>query len=675
MSISKKMATFGISVAVLLIISLIVKYNALSSANKNFDTYSEKAVAGKILVLQIGKDLNYVSRCTRDIMLGNAYEKNIKKIEKSRANILKSFNDLRGTITGTPNEKAKLEALAKSKQYTLAFIDDGYNKMKSLQNTERTPKVLSEMYQQYKKDATPLANASRSAFKKIVKVKDNGLKKRTIMYHEELSLLNTFIIVESLLLLIIIIGYLIFLTKNITTSLNSVKHGLESFFSFLNKTSSSTEIIKVNSNDEFGHMAQMINENITKVTQTISEDEKLISDAKSTMDRVVKGWYSETISGHTSNHTLEEFKNSVNEMINATKAHFIDINTILEEYAHLDYRNELIIDNIEKGGVFELLVADINKLRDATTNMLVENKQNGLTLGDSSNILLSNVDTLNTNSNNAAVALEETAAALEEVTQNIKSTTSNVIAMAKHGKDVKNSVTNGQNLANQTTNAMDEINTEVMAISDAISVIDQIAFQTNILSLNAAVEAATAGEAGKGFAVVAQEVRNLASRSAEAASEIKSLVSNASEKANDGKKIADEMIHGYTDLNESITKTLDLISNVEIASKEQQGGIVQINDAITSLDRQTQENASVASQTNGVAQQTDTIAKLIVSSVDEKEFIGKNSVKANKINTKSSSPTIQPQDTKVSKPSVNVKQSKQIQPVVSNSSNDEWASF
>ena len=135
------------------------------------------------------------------------------------------------------------------------------------------------------------------------------------------------------------------------------------------------------------------------------------------------------------------------------------------------------------------------------------------------------------------------------------------------------------------------------------------------------------------------------------------------------------MIHGYTDLNESITKTLDLISNVEIASKEQQGGIVQINDAITSLDRQTQENASVASQTNGVAQQTDTIAKLIVSSVDEKEFIGKNSVKANKINTESSSPTIQPQDTKVSKPSVNVKQSKQIQPVVSNSSNDEWASF
>jgi len=200
--------------------------------------------------------------------------------------------------------------------------------------------------------------------------------------------------------------------------------------------------------------------------------------------------------------------------------------------------------------------------------------------------------------------------------------------MAEFASQVTVSVSTGQNLANQTTIAMDEINTEVTAINDAISVIDQIAFQTNILSLNAAVEAATAGEAGKGFAVVAQEVRNLASRSADAANEIKALVQNATNKANNGKSIADEMINGYTGLNGNITKTIELISDVEIASKEQLIGIEQINDTVNQLDKQTQQNAHIASQTHDVAVQTDNIAKLVVANADEKEFNGKNSIKA-----------------------------------------------
>ena len=306
--------------------------------------------------------------------------------------------------------------------------------------------------------------------------------------------------------------------------------------------------------------------------------------------------------------------------------------------------------------------------------MLIENKKNGLTLDESSDILLNNINTLNINSNEAATALKETAAALEEVTSNISNNTQNVIQMAKHGHEVKNSVAKGQDLANQTTTAMDEINTEVTAINDAISVIDQIAFQTNILSLNAAVEAATAGEAGKGFAVVAQEVRNLASRSAEAANEIKTLVENATSKANTGKKIADEMIDGYTHLNQSISKTLDLISNVESASKEQQNGIVQINNAVTSLDTQTQENASIASETKHVATQTDEIAKLIVEDANEKEFNGKNSVKAKALQKDITTP-IQKQ---INNPSTNTDKPKikqTVQAIVSNTSDDDWASF
>ena len=181
---------------------------------------------------------------------------------------------------------------------------------------------------------------------------------------------------------------------------------------------------------------------------------------------------------------------------------------------------------------------------------------------------------------------------------------------------------------------MDEINIEVNAINDAILVIDQIAFQTNILSLNAAVEAATAGEAGKGFAVVAQEVRNLASRSAEAAREIKHIVENATFKANSGKQIATNMIVGYKELNETILKTIDLIKDIENSSKEQLAGIEQINGAVTELDQQTQQNANVAMQTKQVAQSTLFIANQVVKNANDKEFIGKESAKAKVVDIK-----------------------------------------
>jgi len=263
--------------------------------------------------------------------------------------------------------------------------------------------------------------------------------------------------------------------------------------------------------------------------------------------------------------------------------------------------------------------------------MLIENKKNGLTLGDSSNVLLENVNKLNSSSNSAAASLEETAAAIEEITSTVRSNSENITKMSLLSNDVTKSVVIGEKYANQTTIAMDEINTQVNLVNEAISVIDQIAFQTNILSLNAAVEAATAGEAGKGFAVVAQEVRNLASRSAEAAKEIKGIVENATKKANEGKEIANSMIEGYKELNSNVSQTMSLIKDIQNSSKEQLLGIEQINDVVNNLDRQTQQNAQIASETNEIAKLTDSIAKVIVDDTNSKEFYGKDSVQSREI--------------------------------------------
>ena len=324
---------------------------------------------------------------------------------------------------------------------------------------------------------------------------------------------------------------------------------------------------------------------------------------------------------NTSNSKLNYIANTINLLVDNLKNSIGQILVRLDEFSHYNYMKKLDENLVEND--FKVLFSDINNLRQTITNMLVENKTNGLELDESSDILLENVDKLNISSNAAAASLEETAAALEEITSNIKINTENIAKMATFSANVTSSSSKGENLASDTTVAMDEINTQVNLINEAISVIDQIAFQTNILSLNAAVEAATAGEAGRGFAVVAGEVRNLASRSADAAKEIKEIVTTATKKANEGKQIASNMIAGYKDLNENIEQTIKLIQEIKTTSSEQQSGIEQINKAINSLDMQTQQNAQVASQSYEVALRIDKIAKLIVTNANEKEFEGK----------------------------------------------------
>jgi len=470
----------------------------------------------------------------------------------------------------------------------------------------------------------PFANKLTTSLDIWIDEHSKEAKTATMKIHDELAYTENAILILGILLIVIIITVLSIISKQIVESLNRFQIGLLDFFQYLNKEKTTVQLLDTSSKNEFGLMASIVNENIAKISRLIEEDAQLIEEVKDVVSKVNSGLLKQTLSKTTSNQSLEELKKLLNQMLEILSSKVCsDINKIqaaLEHYQKLDFTYR--IENC-KGKTGQ----GLNALADIINKMLVENKTNGLTLEQSSDTLFSNVESLSNSSHQAAASLEETAAALEEITSNISNTTNNVIEMASHANDVTKSVNTGQILAKKTTSAMDEINVEVTAINDAISVIDQISFQTNILSLNAAVEAATAGEAGKGFAVVAQEVRNLASRSSEAANEIKTLVEHATNKANSGKSIADEMIHGYTSLNESISNTLNLIQDVENASKEQFAGIEQINGAIAELDIQTQQNASIANNTKDIALQTQTISKTIVNNANEKKFVGKDDIK------------------------------------------------
>jgi methyl-accepting chemotaxis protein len=441
---------------------------------------------------------------------------------------------------------------------------------------------------------------------------------------KEVSVGNSFMyfmIIITVIFVLLNIFFISFFNSSISRGIDKIYIGIEQFMRYLNREINELEYIQLNTRGELGSLATMVNYNIDRINGDLEKDLLCVGEAAITLDKFEKGYYSCRVKSNAANPQVQTLAKTVNKMLDTQQRINGDILRVLAEYTNYNYMNSISNNNIQ--GELKELVDGINSLGEAITSMLIENKHNGETLLNGSNQLTSNVNELNQASNDAAARLEETAAAVEEITGNIVNSTQNVIKMSSYANELTISANHGEKLANQTVSSMEDINSQVTAITEAITIIDQIAFQTNILSLNAAVEAATAGEAGKGFAVVAAEVRNLASRSAEAANEIKSLVLNATAKSNQGKNIAAEMIKGYNNLNQNIASTLSLIKDVENGAKEQKVAMEQIADAINSLDKQTQINANIANQTNDIASQTSGLASNVVSAVNEKQFRGK----------------------------------------------------
>jgi len=437
--------------------------------------------------------------------------------------------------------------------------------------------------------------------------------------NQSASIVNTFIAIIIIMIIALVVTSNFVVRQIVTNGIGRFNKQFQTFLEFAQFKTNRYIPTNVYKNDEISQMIQHLNETAEIVTKQLQDDMKVLGEITITTDKIEQGIYKCRIHAKTKNPMIQTLATTINKMISAMERDMLELRSVLKAYTNDDFTKSIEIPPTIKADMLKVMER-VNQLGDSLATSAKENLSNGQHLEANAATMTDSVNNLANKANQQAASLEETAAAVEEITSITRNNANNAVKMSELGNQVKHEVSNGMNLASKTSGAMDEINAQVTAINEAITVIDQIAFQTNILSLNAAVEAATAGEAGKGFAVVAQEVRNLAARSADAANEIKTLVESAASKANEGKTVSDEMIHGYESLNENFNETIHLIEDVSSASKEQMTGIEQINDAVTMLDRVTQENANEANSVASIAGDVSTMANSLVADAQSKKF-------------------------------------------------------
>lgn len=375
----------------------------------------------------------------------------------------------------------------------------------------------------------------------------------------------------------------------IIRSIETLRYGFDRINS---DAASYNHYLDIDGKDELSEIAALFNRYMKKLDETAAKDKEAIEDIANVAKMMAVGFVSVRIKAQAGSPGLQKavdgFNNALEEMEKAT----IEIARVMSALGTSNFAVEFETGRYsgELGG----MMTSLQGLSESIGDFMALLSKNGTALNQGASTLTNASNDLSSSSNTQASSLEETAAAIEELTSNISANSQKAGEMASLARETQTAANDGKALADTTVSAMHEISRATQSINEAVNIIENIAFQTNILSLNAAVEAATAGDAGKGFAVVAQEVRNLANRSADAASQIKELAELANAKSKDGLQVSENMMRGLDVINHKIIMTTQLVQDVANGSREQMAGINQINSAVAQLDQMTQQNAALA---------------------------------------------------------------------------------
>ena len=557
-------------------------------------------------------------------------DKYLNKIQKNHTKMLRAIKNYKKLENITNDESVLLTQVQETFDSYMSKAYEGSDLLTSNIDDSKAIKAIITLSKNiYGSDVMKWEEESSKRIDSFEQIKNKIVDDMLFDIESNISKLDNHVILFVLfivVLLILIFIVISILTNRISKSINKFQDNLDAFFAYSMREKDSISLNEIDGNDEFAIMTKNMNEQVLKIEKIIEKDKNVVLEITDVMGKVNNGFFEYSIKQTAATKELSSLVDIINKMIDRTKLKIDSLNVLLNSYSVSNYQFKL--DEVHKKGMygdFGTLCSSTILLGQSSSELIAMITNAGIALENNTRTLTNSSNELAISSTEQASSLEQSSAALEQITSNIRNNNENMNQMMKIADDLNEASDIGSKAAKETSLSMDEINDKVKAINDAITIIDQIAFQTNILSLNAAVEAATAGEAGRGFAVVAQEVRNLASRSANAARDIKKLVESASIKSNEGKIIADDMIKGYENLSDKIIQTKDIIENVTQFSKEQEQGIIQINDTISRLDTATQKNAFTASNIDILSNEVSKLSSKLLqitsqSKIDEKYY-------------------------------------------------------